>query len=410
MLPRSRFRSLVEKVERGKQEDYYPFFRPLAGSEGPEVTVDGRHLVMVGSNDYLGLSHDPRVVAAAQEAARRWGAGPGGSRFLCGNTTLHEALEERLAEFLGKKAAVVHTTGFTTNFGTLQCLAGASDALLCDEESHASIVDGCLFSRGRLQTFRHNQPEAAAARLEAACEKKSEACFLITEGVFSMSGDVAPLPDLLALKRRHSNLVVYLDDAHGLGVMGRHGRGTADHFGVTADVDFIMGTFSKALASIGGFIASDDPEAMAYIRHQSRPLIFSAALPAFCAAAALAGLEILDKEPERIERLRENTRRAYEGYERIGLLTRWSGAAILPIGVGPEMKAYQLSKALFDHGVFALPVVFPAVPRGQAIIRTAYMSTHEPRHIERVLEVLEALADRYELRRNNVRREPVGAI
>jgi 8-amino-7-oxononanoate synthase len=407
MLPRSRFQSFVEMVEQGKQGGYYPFFRPLAESWGPEVVVDGQRLVMVGSNDYLGLSHDPRVVAAAQEAAQRWGAGPGGSRFLCGNTTLHENLEERLAAFVGKKKAVVHTTGFTANSGALHCLAATPDVLLCDSESHASLVDGCLFSRGRLLTFRHNRADAARAKLEAAQEKNPEACFLVTEGVFSMSGDVAALPELLALKRDHPNLVMYLDDAHGLGVMGRNGRGTADHFGVTTGVDFLMGTFSKALASIGGFIASDDTDALTYIRHQSRPLIFSAALPASCAAAALASLAILEQEPERIERLRTNTRMAVEGYGRIGLATRCSGSPILPIGVGSEMKAYQLSRELFEQGVFALPAVFPAVPRGQAIIRTAYMSTHEPRHIEKVLTVLESLADRHGIRRADLEREPV---
>lgn len=407
MLPRSRFQSFVDMVGQGKEGGYYPFFRPLAESWGPEVEVGGRRLIMVGSNDYLGLSHDPRVVAAAQEAARRWGAGPGGSRFLCGNTTLHEALEDRLAAFIGKKKAVVHTTGFTTNSGALHCLAATQDVLLCDSESHASIVDGCLFSHGRLLTFRHNQPDSARAKLEGAQEKQPEACFLVTEGVFSMSGDVAPLPELLALKKTHPNLLLYLDDAHGLGVMGRGGRGTADHFGVTADVDFIMGTFSKALASIGGFIASDDTDALTYIRHQSRPLIFSAALPASCVAAALAGLEILEREPERVERLHRNTRLAWEGYRRIGLSTRYSGSPILPITVGSEMKAYRLSRELFELGIFALPAVFPAVPRGQAIIRTAYMSTHEPRHIEQVLTVLESLAERHGLRHTAPEPEPV---
>ena len=409
MLPRSRFQAFVDMVEQGKEGGYYPFFRPLAESWGPEVDVGGRRLIMVGSNDYLGLSHDPRVVAAAQEAARRWGAGPGGSRFLCGNTTLHEALEERLAAFIGKKQAVVHTTGFTTNSGALHCLAATQDVLVCDSESHASIVDGCLFSRGRLLTFRHNQAESARAKVEAAQEKSPEACFLVTEGVFSMSGDVALLPELVPLKQKHPNLLVYLDDAHGLGVMGRGGRGTADHFGVTANVDFIMGTFSKALASIGGFIASDDTDALTYIRHQSRPLIFSAALPASCVAAALAGLEVLEHEPERVERLHRNTRLAWEGYRRIGLATRYSGSPILPITVGSEMKAYQLSRELFELGVFALPAVFPAVPRGQAIIRTAYMSTHEPRHIEQVLTVLESLAERHGLRGADLACEPATA-
>jgi glycine C-acetyltransferase len=409
MLPRNRFQALAEMVRRGKEEGYYPFFRPLAGSMGPEVDVDGRRLVMVGSNDYLGLAHDPRVVGAAETAVRRWGVGPGGSRFLCGNTTLHEALEERLAAFVGKKRAVVHTTGFTANLGALHDLVASQDLLLCDEESHASVVDGCLFSRGRLSTFRHNDTGAARSRIAAAQERKPEACFLITEGVFSMSGDVADLSGLLEIKRDHPNAVLYLDDAHGLGVMGRGGRGTADHFDATDRVDFIMGTFSKALASIGGFVASDDTEAMTHLRHQSRPLIFSAALPACCAAAALAALEVLEDEPERVGRLHRNVRMAWEGYRQIGIAPRHSGSAILSIHIGSEMTAYQCARDLFDLGVFALPAVFPAVPRGEAIIRTAYMSTHEPAHVERVLEALDTVADRYALRREAVDPEPVAA-
>lgn len=409
MLPRNRFQALAEIVRRGKEGGYYPFFRALSASSGPEVEVDGRRLVMAGSNDYLGLAHDPRVVEAATGAARRWGVGPGGSRFLCGNTTLHETLEERLAAFVGKRHALVHTTGFTTNLGALHGLAGPGDLLLCDEESHASVVDGCLSARGRLATFRHNDAASARAKLEAARSKDPEACFLITEGVFSMSGDVASLPDLVALRREHPAAVLYLDDAHGLGVMGPGGRGTAAHFGATGDVDFIMGTFSKALASVGGFLASDDEEAMTFLRHQSRPLIFSAALPACCVAAALAGLDILEREPERVERLHRNARRAWEGYRRIGLDARWSGSPILSIRIGSEIAAYRFALELFERGVFALPAVFPAVPRGEAIIRTAYMSTHAPEHIDRVLNVLETVADAHGLRGGRAAGEPAVA-
>ena len=407
MIPRHRLQSFVDRVEQGRAGGFYPFFRPVSRSCGSEVEVAGRRLVMAGSNDYLGLTHDPRVAAAAEAAARTWGTGPGGSRFLSGNTTLHLQLEERLAAFLGKKRALIHTTGFMTNVGILHCLAAAKDVLLCDAESHASIVDGGLSSKGRLLTFEHNNASAAAARLAAANGRQPEATFLITEGVFSMSGDVADLPGLTGLKNANPDLVLYLDDAHGLGVMGRHGRGTADHFGVAAQVDFIMGTFSKALASIGGFIASDDTDALVYAMHHSRPLIFSAGLPAPCAAAALAALDVLEREPERIARLHAVTRMAYEGYCRIGLRTRYSGSPILPILVGPEYTAYHLSQELFERGIFALPAVFPAVPRGQAIIRTAFMSTHEDRHVQQVLEVLEAAAARHGIRRQDA--EPVEA-
>ncbi len=401
MIPRNRLQSFVDRVEHGREGGVYPYFRPVSRSWGPEVEVEGRKLVMAGSNDYLGLTHDPRVAAAAENAARTWGTGPGGSRFLSGNTTMHLQLEERLAAFLGKKRALIHTTGFTTNIGVLRCLASSKDALLCDAESHASIVDGCLSSKGRLLTFDHNNASSAAERLSAASLKQPEATFLITEGVFSMSGDVSDLPGLAGLKNTNPDLILYLDDAHGLGVMGRNGRGTADHFGVAEKMDFIMGTFSKALASVGGFIASNDTDALIYAMHHSRPLIFSAALPPSCAAAALASLDILEREPERIERLHAVTRMAYEGYCRIGLRTRYSGSPILPILVGPEYKAYHLSQELFDHGIFALPAVFPAVPRGQAIIRTAFMSTHEDRHIQQVLEVLESVAARHGIRKQD---------
>jgi 8-amino-7-oxononanoate synthase len=386
------FASYIQAV---KGLGLYPFFRPISRSWGTEVEVGGRRLIMVGSNDYLGLTHEPRVMEAAAQALKQWGTGPGGSRFLCGNLTLHEELEERLAAFVGKKKAVVHATGFTTNLGAIACLLTPQDTIVCDRENHASIFEGCQASRARMIPFAHNDASAAARKLASAKQKNAHGClFLVTEGVFSMSGDVAPLPELVQLKQEHPDLLVYLDDAHGLGVMGQ-GRGTVHHFGLTDRVDFIMGTFSKALASIGGFIAGDDEDALVYLRHHSKPLIFSAALPASNSATVLACLDLLDREPQRVARLWEITRRVQRGYQEIGLLTKNSESPIIPIYIGAEEKAAQFAQEMFEYGVFALPAVYPAVPRGQAVIRTAYMSTHQDHQIDFVLEVLAKLAKKH---------------
>jgi len=386
-------------VQDAKKQGIYPYFRPIDRSWGTEVEVSGRRLIMIGSNDYLGFTHDPRIIEATAKAALRWGSGPGGSRFLCGNLTLHEALEERLAAFVGKKKAVVHATGFTTNLGAIACMLTPQDIIVCDRENHASIFEGCQASRARLIPFAHNDPVAAERKLAAARQKNANGCLLlITEGVFSMSGDMAPLDELVKLKKAYQDLLIYLDDAHGLGVMGKGGRGTAHHFGHTSQVDFIMGTFSKALASIGGFIAVDDEDVLEYLRHHSKPLIFSAALPASNAATVLACLDLLEEDPGRVTRLWEITRQVHQGYQEIGVTTRHSKTPIIPICIGSEDKAFVFAKDMFDHGVFALPAIYPAVPRGQAVIRTAYMSTHKKSQIDYVLEVIAKLAKKHRIR------------
>ncbi len=394
-----RCQPFAHMVQDARNQGMYPYFRPIDRSWGTEVEVSGRRLIMIGSNDYLGFTHDPRIIEATAKAALRWGSGPGGSRFLCGNLTLHEALEHRLAAFVGKKKAVVHATGFTTNLGAIACLLTPQDIIVCDRENHASIFEGCQASRARLIPFAHNDAAGAERKLAAASQKKTNGCkLLITEGVFSMSGDMSPLDELVKLKETYTDLLIYLDDAHGLGVMGNGGRGTADHFGLTAQVDFIMGTFSKALASIGGFIAADDEVVLEYLRHHSKPLIFSAALPASNAATVLACLDLLDEDPGRVTRLWEITRKVHQGYREIGVITRQSKTPIIPIYIGAEDKAFAFAKDMFDHGVFALPAIYPAVPRGQAVIRTAYMSTHKKSQIDYVLEVLAKLAKKHRIR------------
>jgi 8-amino-7-oxononanoate synthase len=399
MSLKTRCQPFARYVQAAKAEGSYPYFRPLAQSWGTEVEVEGRRLIMIGSNDYLGLSHDPRVMEAAERAMRRWGTGAGGSRFLCGNLVMHEILEERLAAFVRKKKAVVHVTGFSTNLGAIACLLTPQDIILCDRENHASIFEGCQASRARLIPFAHNDVEAAGQKLADIRQKNPHGLvLLITEGVFSMSGDLSPLPELVNLKKEFPDLLIYLDDAHGLGVMGPNGRGTVAHFGVSSQVDFIMGTFSKALASVGGFIAADDDDVLEYLRHHSRPLIFSAALPASNAATVLGCLDILEKEPERVTRLWDITHRVHAGYREIGLITGDSKTPIIPIHIGDDQKAFAFARDLFDHGVFALPAIFPAVPRGQAVIRTAFMSTHEDRQIDFVLEILARLAKKHQVR------------
>ncbi|MHC1790745.1 aminotransferase class I/II-fold pyridoxal phosphate-dependent enzyme [Solidesulfovibrio sp.] len=387
-----------------------PYFRPIAKTWGTEAEVGGKRLVMIGSNDYLGFSHDPRVMDASAKAVYQWGTGPGGSRFLSGNMVLHHHLEERLASFVGKRHVVVHVTGFSTNLGTLGVLVTPTDTVLCDRENHASIFEGVKNTKARLVTFAHNDAAHALKRVEDAKAARPDGdLFLVTEGVFSMSGELAPLDELAAVKDAHPDVIFYLDDAHGLGVFGRGGRGSADHFRITDKVDFIMGTFSKSMASIGGFIASDDEDMLRYVRYQSRTQIFSAALPAANTVAVLTCLDILEREPERVDRLHEVTVRMRQAYKDIGLRIGASSSPIIPIIIGSDEKAFQFSQALFEEGVFALPAVYPAVPRGQALIRTAYMSTHEDRQLDFVLEVLERLARQFRIRECDLEAEPAAA-
>ncbi len=406
MKARQRSKAFSRIVASAKSQHYYPYFQPIARSWGPEVEVEDRRLVMAGSNDYLGLTHDPRVMEAAVEAVKRWGSGPGGSRFLSGNMTLHDQLEERLAAFVGKKASVVHTTGFLTNLGVLGSLITPADVILSDRENHASIFEGCRASGAEIVPFRHNDKQSAREKILNAQKRFPEAeLVLITEGVFSMSGDVSDLASLAELKEEFPDLVFYLDDAHGLGVMGDHGRGTANHFGLVREMDFIMGTFSKALASIGGFIASDDEDMLCYIKHNSKTLIFSAALPASNVATVLKCIDIMESEPERVQRLWDVTRKVREGYKKLDLVYGTAESPVIPIHIGEEERAYRFAAALFNEGVFALPAVFPAVPKGKALIRTAYMSTHEDKHLEKVMSVLDKLAGEFKIRASDLAAE-----
>lgn len=384
--------AFAARVRAAQQADVYPFFHPMRWAAGAEVELDGRPLIMLGANDYLGLARDPRVVEAAMAAARAFGTGHGGSRFLCGNTPLHEELEERLAAWVGKKKALVHATGYQTNLGILGGLAGGVDWMLSDRENHASLLEGARASGARRAWYRNQSAASAAQKLDQLRRRQPDArVALVTDAVFSMSGTVAPMAELAALKAADPRLLLFVDEAHGLGVMGPGGRGVVAAAGATAATDFLMGTFSKALGSIGGFVAGDHDDLMLYLKHHSKSLIFSASLPAMNVAAVLAALRIVQAEPERIARLRDVVRRARAAYRRIGLPVPAAATPILPIPVGDETRACQVSRALLERGVFAMPALFPAVPRGRAVVRTVYMSTHTEAQLERVFETLDAV-------------------
>ena len=370
-------------ARQAMQAGLYPYFIPMSESEGTEAVFHGHRLIMCGSNNYLGLTTDPRVREAAIEAIRRFGTSCTGSRFLNGTLELHEQLERELAEFVGKEAALVFSTGMQTNLGTISALVGRSDVVILDKDDHASIVDGARLAWGQTKRVRHND----MADLERVLAKipDDEGKLVVVDGLYSMGGDLAPLPEIAALCKKYGARLM-VDDAHGLGVMGG-GRGTAAEFGVTDQVDLIMSTFSKSFASLGGFIAGDE-QVVHYIKHHARSLIFSASIPAANAAAALAALKIMREEPERVQRLTLIGKRMRTELRGMGYNIGNSVSPIIPILIGGGNPRTLLTwRALFDAGVFVNPVLSPAVPEGQELLRTSYMASHTDQQIDRVLQV-----------------------
>lgn len=343
---------------------------------------------MIGSNNYLGLAQDPRVIEAACEATRRYGAGCTGSRLLNGTIRLHVELEEALAAFLQREAVVLFSTGFFANQGALASITEEGDAILCDRENHASIIDGCQFAPARLVPFRHNSAPSLRNRLKRLPEDAGR--LVVMDGVFSMSGDVANLPELVEASKEN-DAIVYVDEAHSLGVMGEGGRGTVHHFGLNDDVDIVMGTFSKSLGSMGGFIAGD-AQMIEYLKHRARCFIFTAALAPAVAGGVLKALEIMQQEPERIDQLWKNTRKMHEGFKSLGFKIGTTQTPIVPILIGSEAKAFVFTQRLYEEGIFATPAIYPAVRYGEAIVRTSYMATHTEEDLDRVLEIFEKLA------------------
>lgn len=372
-------------AERARQAGLYSFYRALDSGSDPEVTVGGLRMIMLGSNNYLGLTNDPRVKEAAVVAIRKYGSSCAGSRLLNGTLDLHVRLEERLAEFMRQPAAVTFTTGYQVNLGILSCLVGKGDTVYLDRLDHACIIDGARLSFGNVCRFKHNDPVDLMRQM-----KNDDAVggrLVVVDGVFSMEGDIAPLPEIVSVARQFAAGVM-IDDAHGIGVLGRTGRGTAEHFGLEAEVDLIMGTFSKAMASIGGFIAGDAP-VIDYVKHHARTLIFSAAPAPASAGAALAALAIMDSEPERRASLWENTRFFSDALKSLGLDIGQSQTPVVPIIVGDDIAALTIAQRLHEEGVFVNCVLPPATPPGRALIRTSLMATHTREQLSRALDAIE---------------------
>jgi 8-amino-7-oxononanoate synthase len=363
----------------------YPYFIPLSDTEGTEVTIDGRKLIMIGSNNYLGLTTHPKVREAAVDAVRKYGTSCTGSRFLNGTLHLHKQLEEELADFVGKEAALVFSTGYQTNLGTISALVGRGDVVITDKEDHASIIDGCRLAYGKMLRFRHND----TADLERVLEKcdPDQGKLVVVDGIFSMGGDIAPLPEIIPLCKKYGARLM-VDDAHSTGVLGENGRGTAAHFGVTDDVDLIMSTFSKSFASLGGFIAGDEP-VIHYIQHHARSLIFSASMPPASVAACLAALEVMHTEPERPKRLLAIADKMRRGYQEMGYNTGDSETPVIPIMIGDDTATFMVWRALFDSGVYTNAVIPPGVPPNKSLLRTSYMATHTDEQMDRVLMLFE---------------------
>lgn len=370
------------KAREVQASGYYPYFRAIEESRDTEVVVEGQLKVMVGSNNYLGLTHHPEVIAAAEKALRDFGSGCTGSRFLNGTLELHERLEAELATFLNKEAALVFSTGFQSNLGVIATLVGRNDHIFSDRLNHASIIDATRLSYGTVHRYGHSDMGALERKLKEAPEKGGR--LIVTDGIFSMEGDIADLPGLTSLAEVHGAKVL-VDDAHALGVLGARGAGTAEHFGLEDEVDLIVSTFSKSMASIGGVVAGPEP-VIHYLKHHARPLIFSASMPPSAVATVLAALDVLRREPERMAALWRNTRRMQKGLRELGYDIGLSQTPIIPVVIGELDLMLVFWKELFDAGVFTNPVTPPAVPENSCRLRISLMATHTEEQVDRVLE------------------------
>ena len=382
------FTQAKEAIEMG----IYPYFRALSSTEGTVALFEGKEVVMIGSNNYLGLTTDPRVRKAAQDAVEKYGTSVTGSRFLNGTLELHLELDRRLAKFVNKEAALVFSTGYQTNVGVITALIGKNDYVILDKDAHASVVDGALMSAGTMRRFRHNDLgslEQTLSKIPADAGK-----LVIVDGVYSMGGDMAPLPEIVAICKQFGARIL-VDDAHGIGVTG-NGHGTPTHFGLTDEVDLIMGTFSKSFASIGGFIAGDE-QIVHYIQHHARSMIFSAALPAPNVMAVLTALDIIESEPEHVEKLWDNADYMREGLKALGYDTGGSNTPIIPVIIRDEYRTALAWAALIQEGVYTNPVIPPGVPPNNSLLRTSYTATHEREHLDRALHGFEIVGNNLDL-------------
>lgn len=375
---------LMKRANGLREKGLYPFFKKIEDSEGTVVKIDGREQIMIGSNNYLGLTHHPHVKEAAIRAIEKYGTGCTGSRFLNGNLSLHEELEDMLAKYLGHEKALVFSTGMQTNLGSLSAICGPKDCMLYDAENHASMIDASRLALGPTFKYKHNDMESLEEALQVNINRFKKV-IIVTDGVFSMTGDLAKLPEVVELAEKY-DAFVYVDDAHGIGVMGPKGQGTMHHFDVVKNVDFNMGTFSKSFASIGGVI-SGNAATIDYIKHAARSFMFSASMPPSAAATVKACLEVINSDEGLFNRLWDNVNFMRKGFKEIGFYTYNSQSPILPIFIGDEIKSMMVTNFLSEKGIFATPVVPPAVPKGEALIRTSYMASHRKEELTKVLDV-----------------------
>jgi 8-amino-7-oxononanoate synthase len=376
------FNPLVAQI---REEGIYPYFHCLESRQDVEVIMEGKRRIMLGSNNYLGLTVDPRVIEAGVKALEKYGSGCSGSRFLNGTLDMHLQLENELAGFLHKEACMTFSTGFMSNLGIISALVGRNDYMICDKENHASIYDGCKLSYGKMLRYRHADMEDLEAQLARVPDTAGK--LIITDGVFSMGGDIAKLPEIVALAEKYGARVM-VDDAHGLGVLGENGRGTADYFGLTDKVDIIMGTFSKSLASLGGYMAADY-RVVDFVRHASRPFIFCASIPPASCATALEALHILMTTPELPVRLKELSMYMRNGLRARRVAIRDSITPIIPIYTYTTERTLTKAKELYDEGVYVNPVLPPATPADECLLRTSYMATHTEALLDEALDIIE---------------------
>lgn len=370
------------------QAGIYPYFRVIESDQDTEVLIDGKRVLMFGSNSYLGLTNHPKIKEAAKKAIDKYGTGCAGSRFLNGTLDIHIALEERLARMVGKEGALCYSTGFQVNLGVVSVLTGRQDYLLLDELDHASIIEGSRLSFSKVLKYGHNDMKALEKKLKHCAHNSIK--LIVVDGIFSMEGDIVKLPEIVALAEKY-DATIMVDDAHSLGVIGKNGSGTASHFGLTNKVDLIMGTFSKSFASLGGFIASDK-YTINYIKHNSRSLIFSASMTPSSAATVLAAIDIMESEPERIQHLWDMTNYALKSFKSLGFDTGKSESPIIPLFIRDDIKALKLTQMLLAEGVFVNPVVAPAVPKEDSLIRYSLMATHTKEQVDISVEKISKVA------------------
>lgn len=385
--------SRYDAPQKAMAAGVYPYFRPISSEQNTEVLMNGKKVLMFGSNSYMGLTNHSKVIEAAVEATKKYGTGMAGSPFLNGTLDIHKQLEARIAEYVGKEDAMLYSTGFGVNLGVVSTLTGREDYVILDEQDHASIIEGRRLSFSNYLKYRHNDMESLEAQLKKCEPDKIK--LIVTDGVFSMEGDVANLPEIVRLSKKY-NASVMVDEAHGIGVFGKGGRGTCNHFGVTDDVDLIMGTFSKSFASLGGFIATDK-SVTNFLRHHSRSYIFTASITPASTAAANAALDIMLSEPERQEHLWEITNYALDEFRKLGCEIGNTSTPIIPLFIRDDYKTFHVTRDLLDEGVFVNPVVTPAVAPQDTLIRYSLMATHTKEQVARSIEAIEKVFKRYDI-------------